>query len=150
MARTLTLLVVGLLAVGTVVAFVSAQEPSSRRRSRYNTTDAMPAEPANLPPATAPGSLSERLRAAGEQMSQEFGSAAEPASASDMPAELVPAEAEVAPEISDIDPAARSVLKRPQPSLVDEATPPQLSPPQRSVGSPTVSRRGTTSIRTSG
>lgn len=139
MARTVTLLVTGLLLVGSIVALLPAQETSSRRRSRYGTAAAAPAA---LPTTTTPGSdaapqsLAERLRAAGQQATQEYSPTANDSDdfAGEDPAEqMEPAESDASDypaeeSESPSDTSLRSVLKRPQPSLVDEAAPPRFSP----------------------
>lgn len=136
MARMLTVMVVGLMAAGTLVALLPAQEAMSRRRSRYNTADA---PPVTLPPATLPGDNASELLPtdSSPSLSQLLKSAAKPAAGESATGIAPPADAEAespAEEGTEASPSdeeaelagTRSILKRPRPSLVGEAAPPRF------------------------
>ena len=103
MSRTAMVVVAGLIVVGCVVAMLPAQESSRRRASAYEPqVEPMPiVDPSAYTPAG--GGLQHELRAAGEQIVNEF--AAPPATSGDVPA-FAPAPDDPAPFQPPEDPSA--------------------------------------------
>lgn len=103
MSRTAIVVVAGLIVAGCVVAMLPAQESSRRRASAYEPqVEPMPiVDPSAYTPAG--GGLQHELRAAGEQIVNEF--AAPPAAAGDVPA-FAPAPDDPTPFQPPEDPSA--------------------------------------------